>query len=69
MQNTFIQECVQKGLRNQNKEKKYLTNYHEHILKVTGRGKFKKKKRYNLYRGIATDNQKVPSLLGEAAGL
>lgn len=32
-------------------------------------GEIKKKKKYNLYRGIAIDNQKVPSLLGEAAGL
>lgn len=35
----------------------------------TNRGGEIKKKKYNLYRGIAIDNQKVPSLLGEAAGL
>jgi hypothetical protein len=64
----FTQECVWKGLRNQNAEKKYLTNDHEHILERQGRGKIRKKS-YNLYTGISIDNQKVASLLGEAAGL
>lgn len=65
--------CSEGFFCNRNKEKKYLTSYHEHIyIKVTGEERNKNKKKLQSVQrnchGQPKKKKKIPFLLGEAAG-